>query len=248
MLLHKADVLLGVGNFVRFEPDVEEELGDEAVDSLLECVPAGDVDAGLESEKNIEEPCHVGVVVVAAHDEHIEHMGGCLLHDGPKGGIVFRIFLVNNRFGLVQTDGGMGVIVMGAIGLDVVFPPAGHDDGVRGKERFPIGGGENFAPFPFYRMSFFFRKVAAVVAEADVVGVEVFPRPIEAGEFAIVRVLCGNVVSGVVSRETDCFFADSADVDGKVDGILRRPVGLMAGDEDFNIFFHAFLSWKILSA
>ena len=240
--------MLGVGNFVRFEPDVEEELGDEAVDSLLEGVPTGDVDAGLEGEKDIEEPCHVGVVVVAAHDEHIEHMGGCLLHDVPKGGVVFRIFLVNDGFGLIEADGGMGVIVMGAIGLDVVFPPAGHDNGVRGKERFPIGAGEDFAPFPFYRMGFFFGEVAAVVAEADVVGVEIFPRPIEAGELAIVRIPFGNVVSGVVSGETDGFFAGGADVDGKVDGILRRPIGLVTGDEDFDIFFHAFLSWKILSA
>ena len=248
MGFHKADVLLCVGNPICFEPDVEEELGDEAVDSLLEGVPAGDVDAGLEGEEDIEEPRHVGVVVVAAHDEHIEHMGGCLLHDVPKGGVAFRIFLVNDGFGRIQADGGMGVIVMGAIGLDVVFPPAGHDDGVRGKERVPIGAGEDFAPFPFYRMGFFFGEVAAVVAEADVVGVEVFPRPIEAGELAIVRVLRGNVFSGVVSGETDGLFAGGADVDGEVDGILRRPIGLMAGDENFNIFFHAFLSWEILSA
>ncbi len=233
--------MLGVGDFICFEPDVREELGDEAVDSLLEGVPAGDVDARLEGEEDIEEPGHVGVVVVAAHDEHVEHMGGCLLHDVSKGGVVLGVFLVYDGFCLIEADGGMGVVVMGAIGLDVVFPPTGHDDGVLGKECLPIGGGEDFAPFPFCRMRFFFCEVAAVVAEADVVGVEVFPCPIEAGELAIVRVLFGNIVSGVVSCETDGFFAGGADVDGKVDVVFRCPIGFMAGDYYFDIF-HDFLS------
>lgn len=235
--------MFGVGDLVRFEPDVEEELGDEAVDSLLEGVPAGGVDALLQSEEDIKEPGHVGVEVIAAHDEHIEHVGRCLLHDVLEGGFVGRIFLADDGFGLVQSYRRMGVIVMGAIGLDVVFPPARHDDGVRGKQPLPIGRGEDLAPFPFDRVRFFFGKVAAIVAKADVVGIEIFPSPIEPGKLAVVRIFEGNIVPAVVPRMSQVVFPGGADVQGQVNVVFRHPIFFMRGDEYDNFlssqsFFH----------
>ena len=213
------------------QPHVEEALGEEAVDAGFVGAVGGGVDAALQGEEDVEEPGGVFVEEAFFHDEHIQDVEGAAAHDCLEGVAVAGVFLGDDLLHLVQVFLVVGVLVLAADGLDVVAPFLGKDDVVFGKDRFVVSPLKDGV---FLFLDVFgagvFAEVAAVVAQADVVGPEVLPGPVEAGEFAVVGVFDGNIVPGVVGCVGKGILAFGADVEGHVYIVCRHPVFLVGGD------------------
>lgn len=178
-----------IGNVILFQPDIEEEFADEAVNTGFVRIPAGNIDALFQSKEDVEEPRHIGVEEVLAHDEHVEHVSPRAVHDAVEGRQVLWIALFNDSFRNIEAFCVMGVVIMRAIRFDVVAAFPRDDDRAPGEDAFPVSMAEDLLPFLFYAVYFFTREIAAVMDDADVVGIKVFPGPIESCELAEMRVL-----------------------------------------------------------
>ena len=71
--------------------------------------------------------------------------------------------------------------------------------------------------------------------EADGVGVEVLPGPVEACEFAEMGIFDGYVVARIVLSEAQVALAFGADVEREVNRVAGHPVGFMGSNEDFDV-------------
>ncbi len=240
--LHEGDVLLDVGDVVVLQPDVEEELADEAVDAGFVRRVAADVYAALELAEDGKEPFAVLVIEVLAHDKHIEHVRPGAVHDEVIGRHVVGIELLHDLPRDREAFGMMGVQVMALVALDVVSPLVGHDDGCLGEELFPVGRGQHLLAFRPAVMDFLIREVAAVVHEACVVRLKILPRPIDGRELTVVRVLLADVVTRVIPRiaEVEILMQCLAHMYRKICIIVRHPIRLVSGNHDF--YIHDFTS------
>ena len=234
LFFHERNVLFGVVDVVVFEPDVEEEFADEAVNAGFVGIPACDVDALFDFKEDAEEPLHVGVVEVAAHDEHVEHVGPGAVHDFFKGRQVFGALFLNDRFRQVQAVAVMGVVVVGTVRFDVVFSLVRHDDGMLGQESLPFFFREDLFLLPFDVPDFFAREIAAVMDKTKVIGIEVLPGPVQARQFTEMRIPGADVVPRVVRRIADRILPFGTDMNGKVHRIRRHPIFFMGGNDDFD--------------
>lgn len=219
---------------VVFEPDVEEKFADKAVDAGFIGVPTRDVDALFDFKEDVKEPLHVGIVEVAAHDEHVEHVGPRAVHDFFKGRQVFRALFLDDCFRQVQAVAVMGVVIVGAVRFDVVFPLVRHDDGMLGKEGLPFFFRKDLFLLPFDVPDFLAREITAVMDKAKVIGIEVLPGPVQARQFAEMRILGADVLARVVRRITDRILPFGTDMDRKIHRIRRHPVFFMGSDDDFD--------------
>lgn len=234
LFFHEGDVLFGVVDVVVFEPDVEEEFADETVDAGFVGVPARDIDALFDFKEDGKEPLHVGVVEVAAHDEHVKHVGPRAVHDFFKGRQVFGTLFLDDRFRQVQAFAVMGMVVVGAVRFDVVFPLVRHDDGMLGQEGLPFFFRKDLFLLPFDVPDFLAREITAVMDEAKVIGIEVLPGPVQARQFTEMRILGANVLTRVVRRITDRILPFGTDMDRNIHRIRRHPVFFMGSNDDFD--------------
>lgn len=178
-----------IGNVILFQPDIEEEFADEAVNAGFVRIPAGNIDALFQGKEDVEEPRHIGVEEILAHDEHVEHVSPGAVHDAVEGKQVVRIAFLDDGFRNIEAFLVVGMVIMRAVRFDVVAAFPWDDDGAPGEDAFPVSVTEDLLPFLFYTVYFFPREIAAVMDETDVVGVKVFPGPIKACELAEMRVL-----------------------------------------------------------
>lgn len=123
------------------------------------------------------------------------------------------------------------MLVLAPDGLDIVAALLGKDDVVLREEGFVVGSVE-YGVFLFLDVlgAGGFAEVSPVVAEADVVGGEILPGPVEAGELAVVGVLLGNIVARIVGCVGKGGLPLGADVEGHVYVVRRHPVFLVGGD------------------
>ena len=145
---------------------------------------------------------------------------------------------------------GVGVVIVER--FDIILPALREND-VRGFEdfselRFGEDVGELLLNLPsddvgilILRGNLFINlahgEIAAVVDEAEIIGVEIFPAPIKTGQLAEIRVFRGDVVAGIVGGEVGDFFVKGgADLERDVEVVGRGGVGLVDGDEEGNGF------------
>lgn len=219
---------------VVFEPDVEEKFADKAVDAGFIGVPTRDVDALFDFKEDVKEPLHVGIVEVAAHDEHVEHVGPRAVHDFFKGRQVFRALFLDDCFRQVQAVAVMGVVVVGTIRFDVVFPLVRHDDGMLSQELLPFFFSQDLVFLGFDIVDFFARKIATVMDKPQVIGIQVFPSPIKASQFTKMRILGTDIIARVVWRIANRSFAFGPNMDGQINRIRRHPVLFVSCNDNFN--------------
>lgn len=210
-------------------------------------VPVRDVDAFFDFKEDIEEPLHVGVVEVAAHDEHVKHVGPRAVHDFFKGRQVFGALFPNNHFRQVQAFAVMRVVVVGAVRFDVVFPLVRHDDRMLGQEGLPFFFREDLFLLRFDVPDFFAREITAVMDETKVIGIEVLPGPVQARQFTEMRILGADVLTRVVQRITDRILPFGTDMDRQIHRIRWHPVFFMGGNDDFDRHnFDLFHLWELM--
>ena len=235
LMLQERNVLLMVSHMVLFQPYIEQTLTQEAVDAGFVGAPARNVEALLDFAEDVEEPRAVSVEEVTAHDEHVEHVCPGAVHDRFEGNLVLRIAFLDDGFREVEAFRVVCVVVVRTVALDVVAAFARHDDGRLREQFFPVALCQDFVLACFDAADFAAREVAAVVYEPDVVGRQVFPGPVEAGEFAVVRVFRADVVAGVIAWEAYLLFARVADVNRQVAGVRRHPVRLVRRDQYLDV-------------
>ena len=182
-----------------FQPDVEEALRHEAVEPGLVSIVAGHVGSLFQFKEDVEEPGAVFVEEGLLHGEHIQDMELSPVHDGGKGIGVTRVLFNDNTLCLVQILFIMGMLVLTADGLDVVVPLLRKDDVVLLQEPFIVFPMENgfLLLFDILRMGFL-AEIPPIMAETYIVTIQVLPGPVKPRKLAEMRILCGNVVSGVV--------------------------------------------------
>ena len=86
-------------------------------------------------------------------------------------------------------------------------------------------------------------KIAPVMNQPDVFGVQVLPRPVEPRQLTEKRVLlrdvCSRIIAGITKRRRfHALLLDAGShLQGKIQGILRHPVFLVCGHNDFRTVF-----------
>lgn len=217
-----------------FQPYVEEAFGEEAVDPGFVGAVAGDVDTAFQGEENIKEPAAVLVKQGLFHGEHVQDVEFPPVHDGGKGLAVVGVLFGDDGFHFVQVFFVMGVFVLAADGFDVVVPLYRQDRVVLAQELFVIGLGEDGFLFVFQVIGPDpVAKIPTVMAQADIVAFQVFPGPVQPGEFAVIRVLGGNIVPRIVPCKPQRSLPLRPNLERKVNRVRRNPVGFVDGDEDF---------------
>lgn len=158
------------------------------------------------------------------------------VHDGGKSIGIARIFLSDDLLRLVQVLLIVGVLILAADGLDVVIPLFRQDDIVLLQEPFVVFPMENgfLLLLNVLRMGLL-AEIPAIMAEPDILAVQILPGPVKPRELAEMGILCGNIVSGVVWGVAERFFALCADLKREVDRIIRHPIFFVSGDEDLNV-------------
>lgn len=212
LFLEKGYVLLVIRDLVLLEPDVEHQLTDEAKDACFVGGICADVHPVLNLEQDIKHPLAVCIVEVFTHDEHVEHMRPGALHDRIMRLDIFRIIRPDDFVKGLQTFCMMRVQVVGFIRFDIIAALVGHDDR-RGSQQFlPVCLGEDCRPLALYRARFFIGKVAAIMDKADVICRQVLPSPVQGRQFAVMRILGTDIVTGIISNKADILFPLFADM------------------------------------
>lgn len=234
LFFHEGNVLFGVVDVVMFKPDIEKKFADEAVDAGFVGVPARDVDPFFQFKKDREHPLHIVIIKVTTHDEHVKHMGPGTIHDCFKGRKVFRTLFFDDLFCYVQALPMVGMVIMGAVRFDVVFPLVRHDDGMLSQELLPFFFSQDLVFLGFDVVDFFARKIAAVMDKPQIIGIKVLPGPVQARQFTEMRISGADVVPCIVRYITDRILPFGTDMNGNIHRIRRHPVFFMGGDDDFD--------------
>lgn len=184
-----------------FQPDVEEAFGQEAVDPGFIRAVAADVDAAFQGEQDIKQPAAVLVEQGLFHGKHVQDVQLAPVHDGSESSAVLGIFFGNDGFHFVKVFFVMGVFVLAAHSFDVIVPLYGQDHIILAQQLFVIGTAEDGGLFLFQvvRMDPV-SKVPTVMAQADIVALQILPGPVQPGQFAVMGILRRNVVPGIIRR------------------------------------------------
>ena len=87
-----------------------------------------------------------------------------------------------------------------------------------------------------------FCEIATIMNKADIIGVEIFPGPIKAGEFAEIGVFQRDVFAGIVASETgETGFSGGADLEWEIEIVFWDWIGFVAGDDNGCGFFRVIL-------
>ena len=70
-------------------------------------------------------------------------------------------------------------------------------------------------------------EIPPIMAQSDILALQVLPGPVQPGELAEVGVFGGNVVPGVVSGESQWGLPRRANVERQVDGVGWGPIGFV---------------------
>ena len=217
-----------------FKPDVKEKFADEAIDAGFIGIPTRDVDQFFQFKKNREHPLHIVIIKVTTNNEHVKHMGPGAIHDFFKSSQVFWTLLLDDLFRHIQPFPMMGMVIMGTIRFNVVFPLVRHDDGMLSQELLPFFFSQNLIFLGFDIVDFFARKIATVVDKPQIIGIQVFLNPVQARQFTEMRIPGADVIARVVWRIANRSFAFGPNMDGQINRIRRHPVLFVSCNDNFN--------------
>ena len=96
---------------------------------------------------------------------------------------------------------------------------------------------ENTIPFVASERGMPSGKMAAVVAEADGIRVQVLPGPVQAGELAEGRVLPADAFPGAVTGIGERLMKRCSDLKRQIERICRHAVFLVCGNNDPDLHF-----------
>lgn len=229
-----------IGQVIGVDPYIQEQLGDPAEQPGLEIIVGNVVHLLLQLLENVKQKGTVGIRQLFFHDEHIEHMPRCGFQVSVESRQVLGIQSGDNGPGLVQVLFVMGVGVMVAECFYIIVPLFRQDD-VRGLQqlfRFFCGEHRLKGGLPF----FLSLKMPAIVRQADVVGVQILPAPVQTRQLAVIGIEMGDVVSFVIPLKADGIPAEGAHLHWQVHGVIGDSIGFVCGCDDFDQLFHCLVS------
>ena len=124
------------------------------------------------------------------------------VHDRGECGAVVGVFFGYNLFSLVQVFFEMGVFVLAADGFYIVVALYGHDDVVLAQQPFIVRTAEDGFFFLLHIVCMDLPpEIPPIMAQSDILALQVLPGPVQPGELAEVGVLVEMLfpVSSVVN-------------------------------------------------
>ena len=173
----------------------------------------------------------------AVHNDHIKHISVCLVKYFIIGFQIFGISLGQDRPRGVEMLRVMRMRIMGIKSLDKVVLGLGDEDLILAEHGLELLAGEYgikhvLASFPA-------AKIASVMNKAYIIAVQILPRPIDPGEFAVSGVLDRDVVSHIVllipeikGISLSVLLALSAHMDRKIKRVTGHSVFFMCSYYD----------------
>ena len=135
--------------------------------------------------------------------------------------------------------------------LNVVIPFLRQEDRCLPQQRFCLLCGQNTGGLPvkgfvacrqftegLFTRGAFSRQITAVVAEADGVGVQVLPRPVQTGQFAEVFIFPADILARIVPGVGQRCMQSAPRLHRQVQRVNRHRIFLMGSDKYDR--FHAF--------
>ena len=126
-------------------------------------------------------------------------------------------------------------------GLDVIVPTGRDQDAVFLEQALCLFPGQDGLVQVLCLRLLRRAEVTAVMDESQMVRLQVFPGPVETGQFTEVRILSRDIVPGVVFQETEVdgvpvgvFIAGRAHLYRDIDRVVRHAVLLVRSDDDLS--------------
>lgn len=222
-----------VRQVVGIDPDIQEQFGDPPEEPGLEIIVGCVVHLFLQLFENRKQEGTVGIRELLFHDEHIEHMPGPGFQMSVEGRQILRVQFGDDGPGLVQVLFIMRVGVMVTECFYIIVPLFGQDDvcGLEQLFRFLCGEHRLEGRLPF----FLTLKMPAIVRQANVVGVQVFPAPVQTRQFTVIGIEMGDIVSFVIPLIADGIPAGGSHLYRQVHGVIRNGIGFVRCGYDFDI-------------
>ena len=181
------NVKLFIGDVVGDQPGIQQALAHKAERSFIIGGIAADIQLFFQLKQNIEQPGAVVLQQFLFHHEHIEVMAVRFGHVGVIRRQILRAFALDDGAGHPQVLFMVGVDILGIIGFNKI---------VALFRQHNIGGGQNSVEFLVADDPTLFAlktvqaagKVTAVMHDADIIGIQVFGRPVQARQLAEIAV------------------------------------------------------------
>lgn len=89
-------------------------------------------------------------------------------------------------------------------------------------------------------------KVSSVMAETDIFAVQIFPGPVKSCQFAVIRILRGNMISGIIRKISQRFFPCRPHMKRYIYIVIGHPVFFMGRYQYLDIhFIFPSLPWQV---
>ena len=187
LAFHIYNVKLFIGDVVGDQPGIQQALAHKAEHPLIIGGIAADIQLFFQLKQNIEQPGAVVLQQFLFHHEHIEVMAVRFGHVGVIRRQILRTFALDDGAGHPQVLFMVGVDILGIIGFNKI---------VALFRQHNIGGGQNSVEFLVADDPTLFAlktvqaagKVTAVMHDADIIGIQVFGRPVQTRQLAEIAV------------------------------------------------------------
>lgn len=225
------------------QPYVEEKLSHASRIPALELGEIRHPDPFFQLEQDGKQPFTVLIGQIPAHNEHVEHISGTLLHC-----LVKYIEVFGTPFGYdvphtVQMLMIMRMAVVAVQRLYIIFSFLRKDHIIFFGEPLQfLGRQDTFEPVSgnisvtvnIYRIPD--RKMPPVMGEPQIIARKIFPCPVQARELAEGGIFFGNIVTGVITHIADARLPLCSDLKGQIDIIIRHNVFFLCGNDNFYVF------------
>ena len=127
----------------------------------------------------------------------------------------------------------VGMVIMGTVRFNVVFPLIWNDDRMLRQELLPFFFCQYLVFLGFNVMDLFTRKIAAIMDKPQIIGIQVLPGPVKTRQFTKMRVFTADVITSVVRRIANRSFTFSPNMNRQINRIRRHPVLFVSCNDDF---------------
>ena len=161
------------------------------------------------------------------HDEHVEVVAVGLGHIQVIRGQVLGAFARNDGAGHLQILLVMGVDILGVVRLNKIVALLRQDDVRRSQNAAELLMADDTRLLVRKAAFAAAGKIAAVMHDADIIGIDVVRRPVQARQLAEICVALRDIVAGIIADIAAGRVDGMAHLYRKVHRVIRHPVRFM---------------------
>ena len=241
--LHGSDRDFPVSMMISINPNIQQQFRNPAKEPGLKVIVFHKVHLFLQRKEHREQEGTVRIQQLFLHDEHVEHVRRGGFHMAVKSRQVFRKLRGNDSPCFIQIRSVMGMAIMRSHAFNHIVAFFRENDICILQQLFRFGRSENRIK---RCLSFFLSlEMPAVMRQANIVSIQIFPGPVQACQFTVIGIKPGNILSLIIPLKAYGKPSGSSHLDWKVHGIFRHCIGFMGCNNGFDQWNH--LNFRMVS-